>query len=224
MTHVPLSIGATLLASTGLSVSCALAGESTATAVPECRVKLEDADLQAITLEVLKVHPMLSASTGIKYADALCGYASMVDAEAASPSVIMANVFFHPHTETHGIKQAFETHCQRSASSQAWSCATEIRRYVKLDSQDFEVRVKGNLDLAGIQAVIEATRQPAALAGLKYSEVADTAHVILACSDGFVVSWGNKDGSGGLGLDARLRAGGIPADPNDSDVNALPVL
>ena len=219
-----LSIAATLLASTVLGVSCAFAGESTTTAVPECRVKLEDADLQAITLEVLREHPLLSASSGIKYSDALCGYASLVDAGAASPSVIMANVIFHPHSETRGIKQAFETHCQRSASSRAWSCATEIRRYVKLDSQDFEVRVKGNLDLAGIQAVIEATRQPAAVAAMKSSEVADAAHVILACNDGYVVSWGNKDGTGGLGLEAHLRAGGNPADPNDWDVNALPVL
>ena len=102
--------------------------------------------------------------------------------------------------------------------------AVEIRRYVKLDSQDFEVRVNGDLDLAGIQAVIEATRQPAAAAALQSSEVADTASSIFDVNGGYVVSWGDKNGMGRIGLEARLREDGNPADPKDWDVNALPVL
>jgi hypothetical protein len=225
MTHAPLSIAATLFASTCLSVSNANADDSTPTEVPECGVKLVDADVRAITLEVLKEHPLLSASPGLKYADAMCGYSSDVDVKAATPSLIMANVIFYPHTETRGIKQAFEAHCQRSASSLAWSCfAVEIRRYVKLESQDFEVRVKGELDLAGIQAVIEATRQPAAAAALQSAEVADTASSIFDANGGYVVSWGDKNGMGRIGLEAHLREGGNPANPNDWDINELPVL
>lgn len=225
MNHLPQIIAATLLASAGLIVTCAAATGSSRTAVPECKVKVVDADVRAITLEVLKEHPLLSASPGIKFADATCEYSSTNDALSGTPSILIANVVFYPHTETRGIKQAYQAHCRRSTTGKAWSCpAVEIRRYVKLDSQDFEVRVTGNLDLAGIQAVVEATRQPAAAAALQSSEVADTASGIFDANGGYVVSWGDKNGMGSIGLEAHLREGGNPADPNDWDVNELPML
>ena len=86
------------------------------------------------------------------------------------------------------------------------------------------MRVSGNLDIAGIQAVVEATRQPAAAVGLQFSEVADTASSIFACSDGYIVSWGDKNGQGRIGLEARLRAGGNPAEPADWQVRQEPAL
>ena len=76
MNRLPQCIAATLFASTGLIVTRATAEESTPAAAPECKVKLEDSDVRAITLEILREQPLLSSSSGIKFADATCEYYS----------------------------------------------------------------------------------------------------------------------------------------------------
>ncbi len=232
MTRIPLTIAAVLLTSPLMASNAAAEELALAPVIPdygvetsEYRVDLDQNELQLITMEVLKAHPLLSASPGIKHVDATRAFSMPDDAETKSPSLVMANVIFYPHVETGGIKQAFQAHCQREISNKAWSCpVVEIRRYVRLDSQDYEVRVKGDLDLAGIQAVIEATRQPAAAIALKRSEVADTAIGLFSCGAGYRVSWGHKIGMGTVGLEARLRTKGDPADPDDWKVSEPPVL
>lgn len=225
MQRIPLTTFLSMLAVLRF-VSSAATAEQVAAAPfddPGEVIQLDAEDLRLITMEVLKEHPQLSASRGVKFADGYGGYDSIGVALAKSPSTVMANVIFHPHSESRGVKQAFEAHCQRSASSKDWTCpSVEIRRYVMFDFQDFEVRVKGSLDLPAIQAVIDATRQPAAAAGLRTSQVADTALQILACSAGYIVAWGNHDGSGGVGLQATLRADGNPAEAKDWIVTELP--
>ncbi len=230
MTRNPLTIAAVLLTSPCLA-SDTPANEHTLAPVtpdygvetPDYRVDLDQSELQLITLEVLKEHPLLSASPGIKHIDATRAFAIRKDAESMYRSLVVANVVFYPHFETGEIKQAFQAHCQRDTSSKAWSCpVVEIRRYVRLDSQVHEVRVMGDIDLAGIQAVIAATRQPAAAIALKRSEVADTAIVLFSCGAGYHISWGQKNGMGTVRLEARLRTDGDPADPDDWEVSEPP--
>jgi hypothetical protein len=229
MTRIPLTIAIALISSPCLA-SDAPAEELPLAPVipnfgvetPDDRVELDQSELQLITMEVLKTHPLLSASPGIKHVDAYGGFYMPEYAETESPSPVMANVIFYPHVEIGGIKQAFQAHCQRDTSNKAWSCpVVEIRRYVRLDTQDYEVRVKGDLDLAGIQAVIAATRQDVAAAARKGTEVADTVIGVFAANGGYVVTWGNRDGMGRVGLQAHIRAGGDPADPSDWKVAEL---
>jgi hypothetical protein len=227
MTRIPLTVAATLLASACLVLDAPAEDGALARVTPDLgvetpdyRVELDPSELQLITLEVLRAHPMLSASPGIKHVDATRAWTMSHDADTKPASLVMANVIFHPHVESGGIKQAFQAHCQRETSNKVWSCpVVEIRRYVRLDSQDFEVRVKGDLDLAGIQAVIAATRQPAAELALRRSEIADTAIVLFSCGTGYHVSWGHENGIGTVGLEARLRTEGNPADPSDWEVS-----
>lgn len=225
MTRLPLSVAATLFISAGPLSTIAAAEEAPSVQVaPDHSVQLDEHDRQLITMEVLKSQPLLSASPGIKAVDAFGGYSSDEDKDPALVQVI-ANVIFYPHAESRGVKQAFQAHCSRSASGGDWTCfAIELRRYVRLDTQDFDVRVTANLDLAAILAVVEATRQPAAAAAMETSEVADTASSIFACSDGYIVSWGSKDGEGRIGLIANLRTGGNSAEPGDWQVRKQPVL
>lgn len=224
MILVPLNIAGTLLAASTLSASIATADASSPATTPtDYSVPLDESDLRMITLEVLKEHPLLSASPGIKAAYAMGAYSSLEDAKAVFPSMVMANVIFYPHTETGGIKQAFEAHCERKVSNSAWSClSVQIRRYVKLDSQDYEVRVKGDLNLNGVIAVIEATRALAQMSVVDGSGIPDTAIMVLPANGGYVVAWGNKEGMGQATVEARLRNGGNSANPNDWRVGLLP--
>lgn len=224
MMRIPPSLAVSIIATSSLPASLATAeNPPSAPEMPEHQVQLDERDLQLITMEVLKSQPLLSASPGIKAVDAFGGYSSD---ESKGPilETVMANVIFYPHEESRGVKQAFQAHCSRSASGNDWTCfEIEIRRYVRLDTQDFEVRVSANLDLASILALIEATRQPAAVLAAEASEVADTASSIFGTSEGYVVSWGH-DGDGRVGLMANLRAGGNPAEPSDWMVAKLPEL
>jgi hypothetical protein len=222
MMRIPLTFAAVLLVSPCLASDAP--AEDVGVEAPDYRVELDQSELQLITLEILKTHPLLSASPGIKHVDATRAFSIRKDADSVSPFV-EANVIFYPHFETGEIKQAFQAHCQREISSKAWSCpVVEIRRYVRLDSQNYEVLVKGDLDLAGIQAVIAATRQPAAAIALKRSEVADTAIILISSGAGYYISWGQENGMGTVALEAHLRAEGDPADPSDWKVTERPEL
>ena len=181
---------------------------------PDYTVPLTDADLRAITLEVMQHFPVLSSSPGIKYAEAHSIY--FPEGDRAVPKRVGAQVLFYPHAETRGIKYALQVYCQRANPAGAWDCRdAETRRYVKLDSQDFEVRVNGDLDLASIQALVAATRALAALPVSGCSAIADTVVVIFPANDAYFVSWGKQDGESERNILARLREGGDPADPGD---------
>jgi hypothetical protein len=197
-----------LLCSLWFAAWSAAAGEPGVKVAPGDKVPLDDADLRLITLTVLETNPLLSASSGIKYAEAW-----------RNLTTDSAMVIFHPHSESGGIKAAYQAHCDRDIPDGSWSCpAVVIRRYVKLDSQDFEVRVRGDIDLEGLLAVIEATRGPALTAAKDQSGLPDTVIMVFAANCGYYVSWGSREGMGQVSVEAYLREGGSPTNPNDWNV------
>src|SRR5688572_28632698 len=127
-----------LVAASPLSV---VASDNSSNQAPEFDFEMEltASDRDAITLEVMSRYPILAASPGIKFASASRMYAS---GSRMHPSGETAHVIFYPHSEVRGVKHALQVHCNRSESTEDWSCPiVEERRYVKLDTQDFEVRV-----------------------------------------------------------------------------------
>src|ERR1700741_4310289 len=107
-----------------LAAPLALAGEAPAQAPqPDYQIPLSDADLRAITLQVLEQHPILASSPGIKAA-----YGSR-----GPDTIEVANVVFYPHSETAGVKNALQATCRREVPDDSWACpAVSLRRYVKL--------------------------------------------------------------------------------------------
>jgi len=184
---------------------------------PDPRITLGDAELQTITLEVMKTHPLLASSPGIKHVDAYLGYrASSAEEDAKINPIMQANVIFHPHSETAGVRNALQAHCSRDPVGADWSCpVVELRRYVRLDNQDFEVRVKGDLTLEAVLALVDATRGTALAASNDDSTTIDTISMILPCGDGYFVSWADRDHQSGVLVKARLAAGGDPAERDD---------
>lgn len=184
---------------------------------PDPRVTLGDADLRMITLEVMKTHPLLASSPGVKHAEAYRGY--QVSSEEDGPaigSIVNASVIFLPHSETAGVRNALQAHCLRELAGADWSCpVVELRRYIRLEEQDFEVRVKGSLTLEAVLALVEATRGTALAASNEGSAALDTVSMILPCDDGYFVSWTDRDHRSGVLVKARLAAGGDPAELND---------
>jgi hypothetical protein len=169
-------------------------------------VPLDADDLQEITLQVLEKNPLLSSSPGIKFAAA----------QRSVRSTDIADIIFYPHVENAGIKQAFQVQCWRQDSSQPWTCnETEIRRYVQLDSQHFEVRVKGDIGFTEALALIQATRATVQASETDGSAIPDTAILILPQHYGYLVTWGSPEGYTELAVEARLTDGGNPAEPVD---------
>jgi hypothetical protein len=91
----------------------------------------------------------------------------------------------------------------------------ELRRYVRLENQEFEVRVKGDLGLEAVLALVEATRSTALTAANDGTAAIDTVSMILPCGDGYFVSWADRDHRSGVLIKARLVPGGNPAERND---------
>ena len=180
------------------------------------QVTLTDADLQMITLAVMKTHPLV-AGAGVKHVDAHRSYRVAADDEDPSiASGVSANVIFYPHSETAGIKEALQVHCSREHADGAWACPlVQLRRYVRLDTQDFEVRVKGDLSVEAVLALVEATRSTARSAPNEGSSAADIATIILPCGEGYLVSWADLDHQAGVLVEARLSRDGDPAEPGD---------
>jgi hypothetical protein len=173
-------------------------------------VPLNEVDLRQITDQVLAQNPLLSSSPGIKYASA----------QRSVRSIEIANVIYLPHSESAGIKHAFQVGCSRQVPDKTWDCnEAEIRRYLALDTQDFEVRVTGSIGSDEAIALIESTRdvlQSDAMAG---SAVPQTAILIFEYEDGYLVSWGTSDGYQELTMQAHLSTGGDPANAKDWQVN-----
>ena len=167
--------------------------------------ELEPSDLDQIIAAVLKDHPVLSSSPGIKAAYANRGM----------PRSEVAQVIFHPHAESRGVKFAFEVTCNRDDPERPWSCPfVELRRYVKLDSQEFEVRVKGDIDLAGLLAITEATR-PVAVSAVADTSAVSTVMTVFPANGGYLTSWGTEMEGSAVIVEAHLHHGGDRADPAD---------
>jgi len=182
-------------------------------------IPLADSDLRAITLQVLESNPLVASSPGVKFAEAWRDGVSMPSGRLIDSAMII----YLPHVESGGIKQAFQVHCAREVPSEVWSCGdVEIRRYVQLDSQDFEVRVKGSLRNEEVLALIQATRATVQASTTDGSAVSYTAIIVFPRNDGYVVSWGSPEGRGGLTVEAHLRADGNGATPEDWLTSILP--
>jgi hypothetical protein len=189
-----------------LSISVAAAEASDTQPSLVDPVPLDANDLQSITLQVMQKNPLLSSSPGIKFASAQRGMGS----------TDIASLIYFPHTESAGIKQAFQVRCLRNAPGEQWTCEDpEIRRYLRLDSQDFEVRVLDNIGTEQALALIQATRRAVQASGTIGSVLPETAIMILRDGTDYVVSWGSLEGYEELEVRGRLKAGGNPAKAED---------
>lgn len=171
-------------------------------------VPLPEDERRQITLSLLERYPELASSPGVK--------------AAAAPlrrpgTTIMTNVIFYPHTEHHGIKEAFEAWCQWASSSQSWTCNDiTIRRYLSLASQDFEVRVKGAITSEGALALVEASRRDLQSSVIDGADLPNTAIMIFPAGDGsYRITWGTPEGYSRLAMLARLTNGGDSTNPDD---------
>jgi hypothetical protein len=170
-------------------------------------VPLDQGDLQSITAQVMQKYSLLSSAPGIKFAHA----------QRSVRSIDIASVIFLPHTESSGVKQAFQVRCVRQMPETRWSCEEpEIRRYLRLGSQDFEVRVSAGISNDGALALIEASRRFTEAT----SSVYQTAIQVSTDGDGsLVVSWGTPEGSKELLMRARLRAGADESQPESWQIS-----
>jgi hypothetical protein len=169
-------------------------------------VALDEEDLRQITSQVLAQNPLLSSSPGIKAAFA----------QRSVRLTDIADVIFYPHTESAGVKSAFQVGCSRKAPDGAWSCdKAEIRRYIALDSQNYEVRVIGAIDSTAATALIESAREALRSTTSTGSPAPDTAVILTASKDGYLVTFRHSEGNEGAAMWARLTAGGDPANPRD---------
>ncbi len=168
--------------------------------------QLGDDDLSDITSQVMAQHPLLSSSPGIKYAGAT----------RHRRSQDVAQVIYFPHFETAGIKQAFQVTCSRQVPERYWNCnEAEIRRYVALDSQDYEIRITGPIGFEEAMALIEATREALPSKLEDGSASPQTAIMILPYEEGYLVSWGDRKGYGKMTVRARLPEGADPREPTE---------
>ncbi len=164
-------------------------------------VPLGEDDRRAITLDVVQKYPLAASSPGIKFASSYCAY----------PRGVIANVVFLPHTESAGIRTAFQVSCRLQMPERTWACEhARLRRYVRLESQEFEVRVVGPLRIDEVLAVIEATRATAQAAAASPAD-AEAANIVIPVNGRYVVGWGRSNGMGALTVEAELRDGGNPA-------------
>ena len=176
------------------------------TAAPVATVPLSESDLQKITLQVMQRHPLLSSSPGIKFASA----------QRSVRSTDIASIVYFPHADSGGIKTAFQVRCLRQAPEELWKCDdVELRRYLQLDSQKFEVRVTGDLRTEEALALIQATRSTVQANATDGQAAPETAIQIHLDSSGYLVSWGSPEGYQELTVRGRLRAGGNPTRPED---------
>ena len=168
-------------------------------------VPLPEAELRQITVSLLQLHSELASSPGVKAAGAYVGGPGPTDS---------AYVVFYPHTETHGIKEAFQAYCLRERASQTWTCdEVTIRRYVSLPSQDFEVRVTGDISSEATFALIDASRRDLQASATAVPDLPSTAIMILPLREGgYLIEWGTREGYWRLTMRAELVEGGDPAD------------
>jgi len=149
MRDIALIVLITLLGLSGALAGSAVADDAGTAVATDDEVPLDASDLREITAQVLAANPELASSPGIKYAEAY----------GSGRAEDVAFVIFYPHTDTGGIKQALQVGCSRAGSDQPWTCeAAEIRRYMRVDNQAFEVRVTGDIGSAEALAIVEATR------------------------------------------------------------------
>jgi len=199
----------------GLIAASALAWSAAGADSPDRAVdepaSLPEAELREITLSLLQLYPELAASPGVKASALYTGGPGPLDG---------ASVIFYPHADSHGIKEAFQVYCQRAHASQTWMCdEVTIRRYLRLDSQDFEVRLTGPISAEAALALIDASRRDLQASMTDATDLPSTTISIMpqCCGrwDGsYLVTWGTPEGYGKLDMLARLAEGGDPVKPD----------
>ena len=168
-------------------------------------------DISDITSQVMAKHPLISSSPGVKYAG---GSRHRQVHEGA-------DLIYHPHVEIAGVKHAFQVSCSRELPEKSWDCAdVRIRRYVAVESQEFEVRVTGSVGSKVALVLIEATRRAIPRFSSEYSTPPSTAVMIRSgCeSGGYMVRWGTPEGYARLTFRVQLPEGADPHDPDAWDV------
>jgi hypothetical protein len=196
-TLTAVALGASLL-----TAQLALAAEITpALGDP---VPLSEDDLRSITMQVMQKHPLLSSAPGIKHASA----------QRSVRSIDIASVVYFPHAESNGMKYAFQLRCLRQAPEIVWVCEEpDLRRYLKLESQDFEVRITVGVTTEVALTLIEATRAAVEASRPANAQIPRTAIHILRDSASYVVTWGSPEGYAELMVRAQLKDDGNPARP-----------
>lgn len=112
------------------------------------------------------------------------------------------------------MKQAFQVECRRKSPDKGWNCDdASIRRYLSLDSQDYEVRVTGPIEFSAAMALIEASRQVLPLVADDGIAMPDTARNISSFEGGANVVWVNFESDSSVLLKGELAEGGDPAQP-----------
>ena len=174
---------------------------------------LSQEELRDIAAQVMANQPLLSSSPGIKYAEAT---------RVNRWSEDFATVIYYPHSESAGIKQAFQVECARQIPDTAWTCEdATIRRYLALDTQDYEVRVRGPISSDAAMALIEATRKVLPISTADRSDVPDTVMALSSYDDSAIVNWVNFEGRSRLIVKGRLAEGGDPTRPEDWIVSEI---
>jgi len=201
-----------LIAASALAWS--VAGADSPEGVVDPPVPLPDADLRQITAGLLQRYPELASSPGVKYAELYAGGPGPMDG---------ASVIFHPHADSHGVKDAFQVYCEREHASQVWTrCEVTVRRYVRLTSQDFEVRLTGPISAEAALALIEASRRDLQASVTDASALPSIAIMVMpnewdssrAWDGTYSVIWGSPGGEGKqLEMLAQLAEGGDPVNP-----------
>jgi len=173
---------------------------------PGEELELSDDDLESITLQVLARYPLLASSPGIRFAHA----------QRAGPSTDLADIIYHPHAESWGVKKAFEVQCRRETKDTHWTCPSiGIRGYLRLESQEFEVRVLDGIGRETALALIEATRGTARASVVVGAPAPESATMIQFHEDGYRVTWGDREGHSLVWVIAHIEKNGDPTDAND---------
>ncbi|MGH8174744.1 MAG: hypothetical protein ACREV5_00610 [Steroidobacter sp.] len=194
---ISVLIGAPLVAAGGPSRTDYSLGDS---------VPLDESELRNITLQVMQKNPLLASSPGIKFASA----------QRSVRSTDIASIVYFPHAESAGIKQAFQVRCVRQAPNELWVCGdAAIRRYLQLDSQDFEVRVTADIGTEEALALIQATRGTMQSSVPDGSAIPETVIMILPDGSDYLVSYGSPKGQQELIVRAHLTNDGNPVKPED---------
>ena len=170
--------------------------------------------LDAMMAQVLSRHPQAASSPGIKHAsaDRVC-------------DEYTAYVVFHPHTETAGIRAAYEVECASPDRGESWICGSvRLRRYLSLETQEWETRVTGPIETAAAMALIEATRKTLPLVA-DGAPVPGTARNINSWGDeaSVTIMWVDFDGEApSIFLRGQVAEGGDPTRPDDWIVSEYP--